>query len=96
MEGLFGRRRGRRDSLTSYLIQWLFLAAGVWVAAKLVDGVLLHGWKSVLIVAGILGLLNLSLKPLLQSFSLPLTIVTLGLFLLVINTVLVAATARVA
>jgi putative membrane protein len=97
MAGLLGTRQRNRDSeLVSLLLQWLILAAAVWAAAELIDEIALEGWKSTLAVAGILGLLNLAVKPVLQALSLPLTFITLGLFLLVINTVVFALAARIA
>lgn len=69
-------------------VRWLILAAAVWVAAEIVGGIYLDGWGSTLIVALILGLLNLYLRPVLFWLSLPLTIVTFGLFLVVLNAIL--------
>ena len=69
-------------------VRWLILALAVWVAAKLVIGIHLAGWEATLIVAAILGLLNLYVRPALVMLSLPLTVVTLGLFMVVINAVL--------
>jgi putative membrane protein len=73
-------------------MRWLLLAAAVWVAAELIEGIQLEGLKSTLIVAAILGLLNLYLKPALTLFTLPITIVTLGLFIVVINAALLLLT----
>jgi putative membrane protein len=78
------------------VIRWLIVAAGVWAAAQLIDGIVLEGWQSILIVAGILALLNVYVRPVLRLLSLPLTIITFGLFLLVINTALLAITAWIA
>jgi putative membrane protein len=81
------------NSRTSELvIRWLLLAAAVWVAAELVEGIQLEGLKSTLIVAAILGLLNLYLKPALMLLTLPLTLITLGLFIVVINAFLLGIT----
>jgi putative membrane protein len=73
-------------------VRWLLLAAAVWVAAELVEGIQLQGMQSTLIIAAILGLLNLYLKPALMLLTLPLTIMTLGLFIVVINAVLLLLT----
>lgn len=70
------------------MIRWLLLAFAVWVAAELVSGIHLAGWRSSLGVALILGLLNLYLRPALVLLALPLTILTLGFFLVVINALL--------
>ena len=82
----------RSTRLVSLLIRWLMLAAAVWVAAGLVAGIHLEGWESTLIVAAILSLLNLYVKPLLFLLSLPLTLISLGLFMIVINAALLGLT----
>src|SRR5215211_3653413 len=84
------------DRLVSLLIRWLLLALSVWVAAELVRGIHLQGVTSTLIVALILGLLNLYLRPILFILSLPLTIMTLGLFIVVLNAVLLGLTSWIA
>ncbi len=80
----------------SLVIRWLILAFAVWVAAKIVGGLYLEGWKSALIVAAILGLLNLYVRPVLTILTLPLTILTLGLFLIMVNAILLGLTSWVA
>jgi putative membrane protein len=66
-------------------IRWLLLSFAVWVAAELVDGIRYDGWDSILVVALVLGLINLYIRPLISLFALPLTILTLGLFTLILN-----------
>jgi len=78
------------------VLQWLIVAAGVWVAAQLVPGITLEGWESTLIVGAILGLLNLFVRPVLKLVSLPLIILSFVLFVIVINTGLLALTAWIA
>lgn len=84
---VFGRVRqpSRGEQLVAFLVRWAILSVAVWVAAELVDGIFLEGWESTVIVALILGLLNASIKPILFFLSLPVTIVTFGLFLIVLN-----------
>lgn len=84
------------ERVLSHVIRWLLLALGIWVAAKLVGGLQVVGWQSTLIVAAILGLLNVFLKPAISLISLPLTILTLGLFSIVINSGLLLLTSWVA
>jgi putative membrane protein len=81
-----------RLGLTTLALRWLMLAFAVWVAAELIEGIHLDGWESTLLVAAILGLLNLYLRPILVFFSIPATILTLGLFLVVINALLLGLT----
>ena len=93
-----GSRKPQTGSqkLVAFIVRWLILAAAVWVAAELVGGIHLEGWKSTLIVALILGLLNVYLKPLLVFAGFPALILTLGLFLIIINTALLGLTAWIA
>jgi putative membrane protein len=81
-----------RDNWGTLLIRWLMLAVSVWVAAELVSGIYLEGVVSTLVVAAVLGLLNLYLRPIIFLFSLPFTIITLGLFIIVINAILLGLT----
>jgi putative membrane protein len=81
-----------RDNIVPLLIRWLMLAAAVWVAAELISGIYLEGLVSTLVVAAVLGLLNLYLRPILVLLSLPFTIITLGLFIIVINAILLGLT----
>lgn len=75
------------------LVRWLILTLAVWVAAHLVPGIVYDQWQSLLIAALVLGILNAFVKPLLMLISLPLIFVTFGLFLLLINALLLKATA---
>jgi putative membrane protein len=59
--------------------------AALWVANAIFDGVRIHGWWSYIIGAAVLGIANTILKPILTFVTLPLIILTLGLFMLVIN-----------
>ena len=91
-----GRSLTSGQRLIAFAVRTLITAAAVWVASKIVGGIRLDGWQSTLIVALILGLLNSFLKPLLVMGTLPMLLFTLGLFLVVINTVLLALTAWIA
>lgn len=82
--------------LVRVLGNWAVLAAAVWVATALVPGI--HVTGGVLTYLGVsllLGLVNAVLGPLLHLVALPLTVLTLGLFALVVNGVLLAVTAWV-
>ena len=65
-------------------------AAALWVADVLFDGVRIHGWWAYIIGAAVLGIANTVLKPVLAILTLPLIILTLGLFYLVINIAMLA------
>jgi|SRR3989344_9279594 len=71
------------------IIHWVLSALLILATAYLLPGVSLSGFAAALVVAVILGLLNALLKPLLIILTLPVNIVTLGLFTLVINGFLV-------
>lgn len=86
----FGTSTGER--VLAFLIRWAILCVAVWAAAKLVGGIHLEGWNATLAVPLILGLLNVYVKPLLVSVCLPLTALTLGLFLVIINAALLLGT----
>lgn len=71
------------------LFRILITAVLVLVIAKLMKGVIVDEFTTALTVAIVLGLLNFFVKPILVLFTLPVTIFTLGLFLLVINAVMI-------
>jgi putative membrane protein len=87
------RQPTRREWLAEFVIRGLITAAGVLVAAQLIDGIRLEGWGSALVVALILGTLNAFLKPILFWGTVLLSVVTFGLFSVLINTALLALTA---
>ncbi|MGX4599731.1 phage holin family protein [Faecalimicrobium sp. JNUCC 81] len=62
-------------------------AISLYLVSHLMDSMYISSFKSLLILTLIFGLLNLTIKPLIQFFSLPITFLTLGLFSLVINAV---------
>ena len=74
------------------LIAWLVYALAIAISAYLLPGVTLSGFGAALIVAVVLGLINAFIKPLLVLLTLPVNILTLGLFIFVINAVLILAT----
>ncbi len=73
----------------SFLGKILISAVAILVSAYLLPGVIVESFFSALILAFVLSFLNFILKPILIIFTIPLTIMTLGLFLLVINAVLI-------
>lgn len=72
-----------------FLIKVLITAVAVYLAAYLVPGVSITGIKTTVIVALVLALLNTFVKPILIILTIPITILTLGLFLLIINALMV-------
>ncbi len=78
------------------VIRILIYAAALWIAVQLVAGLEFDGSIPALIgIAVVLGIINVIVKPILTLLSLPLIIVTLGLFLLVVNAVALALTIEV-
>ena len=76
-----------------FLLRLLINAAALWVAIQLVDGIEHRGtWWSLLVVALVFGILNASIRPLLKLLSLPVIILTLGLFIFVINALMLLLT----
>jgi putative membrane protein len=71
------------------IIKLLLTAALVYVLANFLPGVSVDGITTAIIVAIVLGLLNTFVKPVLIFLTLPATLITLGLFLLVINAVVI-------
>ena len=71
------------------LLRLLITAALVLLIANFLTGVHVASFTTAIIVAVVLGLLNLFIKPILVILTLPVTVVTLGLFLLVINAVII-------
>lgn len=68
------------------LLRWFVNAAALWAAATLVPGIVITGGLWPLLVAAlVVGLLNALVRPVLVVLTLPLTVLSLGLFLLVLN-----------
>ena len=71
------------------ILKLLLTAAAVLIIAHFLPGVSVENYTSALIVAIVLGLLRVTVKPILVILTLPVTIITLGLFLLVINALII-------
>jgi putative membrane protein len=68
-----------------FLLHWLVVAVSLWVATYLVPGVRVASTGTLLVAALVLGLVNALVRPILFFVTLPITVVTLGLFYLVVN-----------
>ncbi|MFW5330380.1 phage holin family protein [Hydrogenophaga sp. ZJX-1] len=77
------------------IVKWLLAACALLLVAYLYSGVQIQSFTSALIAAAVIGLFNIFLRPLLVILTLPVTVVTLGLFLFVINALLFWAAASV-
>lgn len=67
------------------IAKWLLSAAALLLVAEIYDGVELTGYTTALWAAFVIGLLNLFIRPILVLLTLPVTVLTLGLFLFIIN-----------
>ncbi|HHJ13241.1 MAG TPA: phage holin family protein [Gammaproteobacteria bacterium] len=71
--------------LVGILFIWLITAFGLWIVTLVVPGVTARSTGSLLLAALVLGLVNAFIRPLLWLLTLPLTVLTFGLFALVVN-----------
>ena len=82
--------------MISFLLRIVFAGLGLWVAAHYVPGIsYTGGWPTLAIAAFLLGSGNAVVRPVVFFFTLPITVVTLGLFLLVINAAMLGLVALV-
>lgn len=75
----------RYEHMMGFLLRLLISALGLWLASELVTGIEVRGAWTLLGAALLLGIVNAIVRPVLILLTLPATLVTLGLFLLVIN-----------
>ena len=73
--------------MLQFILTWLATAVSLVVTAFIVPGFAVVSFSSAIVGAAVLGLVNAIIKPLLVLFTLPLTILTLGLFLFVVNAI---------
>lgn len=69
----------------SLLVHWVVTAVALWVATSLVPGVHVSSWSALLLGAAVLGVVNTVVRPVMAILTLPITVLTLGLFYLVVN-----------
>lgn len=79
--------------MVGFLLRAAISALGLWVASQLLDGLHFTTPSKLLLAAVLLGVVNAFVRPLMFILTLPITIVTLGLFLLVLNAGMVALVA---
>ena len=71
--------------MVGFLIHTLVLAVAIWVTAQVVPGVTVLSWSALAVAALVLGVVNAIVRPILLLLTLPITVLTLGLFYLVVN-----------
>jgi putative membrane protein len=77
------------NNLVPFLVHWAITALSLWVASLIFRGLKFESTSALVISALLLGLANAVVKPLLIVLTLPLTLLTFGLFLLVINALMI-------
>ena len=79
--------------MRSLLLHWIFDAASLWIAAYLVPGLTFTGtWLQLFLVAAVFGIVNSTVRPVLTVLTCPLVVLTLGLFMFVINAIMLLLT----
>lgn len=73
------------DEMRELLVKWVVNSTALLVVVHIVSGVTVANWTTMFVAALVLGLLNAFLRPFLIILTLPVTVLTLGLFTLVIN-----------
>ncbi len=76
--------------MAGFVLRLLISSLGLWIAAALVSGMEIRGVAPLLAAAFLLGLVNALVRPIVVLLTFPFTIVTLGLFLLVVNAAMLA------
>ncbi len=71
--------------MKGFLYRLLITALGLWAASAIVPGVAFRTWQTLIIAALLLGIVNAVVRPILLILTFPITILTLGLFILVVN-----------
>jgi len=71
--------------MKGFFFRLLITAFGLWAAATIVPGVQITGWQALLVSALLLGIVNAVIRPIILILTLPLTVLTLGLFIFVVN-----------
>lgn len=77
------------EHLISFLTHWAMLALALWLASHLFRGIVFANTPSLVLAALLLGFANTVIKPLLILLTFPLTLLTFGFFLLVINALVI-------
>jgi putative membrane protein len=74
--------------LIHLLVSWLIAALALWIVAQVIPGILVRDFPSAFVATAVIAIVNATIGPILKFLTFPLTILTLGLFLLIINAIL--------
>ena len=80
--------------MTDFLIHWAIMSLSLWAASALFSGIKFSNNSALLISALVLGFVNAVIRPILLILTFPLTIVTLGFFILVVNALMIMLVAK--
>jgi putative membrane protein len=81
--------------MTGFLLRALITAIGLWIATRWVSGIRIDDAGTLILAGALLGIMNAIVRPIAILLTLPITILTLGLFLLVVNAAMVALVAAI-
>jgi len=84
----------RESRMRGFLIRMLINAAGIWLASEIVPGIRVSGTSTLLAAAIVLGIVNALVRPLAVVLTFPITVVSLGFFLLFINAAMLGLVAN--
>ena len=79
--------------MSGFLVRLLITALGLWLAATIVPGIAIRGVGTLLAAALLLGIVNAIVRPVVVILTLPITVLTLGVFLWVVNAAMLALVA---
>jgi len=79
--------------MKGFIFRLVITGLGLWTAETIVPGVRIDGWGNLVVAALLLGIVNAVIRPIILILTLPLTVLTLGLFILVVNGISVALVA---
>ncbi|HEY3219326.1 MAG TPA: phage holin family protein [Gemmatimonadales bacterium] len=71
--------------MRGFLVRLLITALGLWLADRLLPGIAITGTGALIVSALLLGIVNAVIRPVILILTLPLTVLTLGLFILIVN-----------
>lgn len=74
--------------LVNLIVGWLVAALALWIVARVIPGIEVRDFGAALIATVVIAIVNATIGPILKFLAFPLTLITLGLFLLVINALL--------
>jgi putative membrane protein len=72
------------------VLRWIVSAVALWLTSRIVSGIEVHGFGALLFAAAMIGIINAFVRPVILLLTLPLSILTLGLFVLVVNALMLA------